>query len=174
MLASRSDPPLALARLRAGGQLAELRADDLRFSADEAGSLLREAIGGLPGAAVAALAARTEEWVAGLQLAGLSLRGQHDADVAGFVVSFGGSHRYVLDYLTEEVLDRQTGEQWRAAGEHPLAAAAGHFIGQIQRAQGRLDAALDTYQQALEITAPAGQPSMPAAGIAMVGMAEVA
>jgi LuxR family transcriptional regulator, maltose regulon positive regulatory protein len=111
VLASRSDPPLALPRLRAGGQLAELRADDLRFSADEARSLLREAIGGdLPGAAVAALAARTEGWVAGLQLAGLSLRGQHDADVARFVASFGGSHRYVLDYLTEEVLDRQDGE----------------------------------------------------------------
>ena len=111
VLASRSDPPLALPRLRAGGQLADLRADDLRFSADEARSLLREAIGGdLPGAAAAALAARTEGWVAGLQLAGLSLRGQHDADVARFVASFGGSHRYVLDYLTEEVLDRQDGE----------------------------------------------------------------
>ena len=111
VLASRSDPPLALPRLRADGQLTELRADDLRFSTDEAGSLLREAIGGdLPSAAVAALAARTEGWVAGLQLAGLSLRGPHGADVAGFVASFGGSHRYVLDYLTEEVLDRQAGE----------------------------------------------------------------
>ena len=106
VLASRSDPPLALARLRARGQLAELRADDLRFTADEAAALLRGALGAdLPDAAVAALAARTEGWAAGLQLAGLSLRGQ--ADVAGFVAAFSGSHRYVLDYLAGEVLDRQ-------------------------------------------------------------------
>ena len=108
-LASRSDPPLRLPRLRAGGQLAELRADDLRFSADEAAALLREAIDTeLPGSAVAALAARTEGWAAGLQLAALSLRGQ--ADPAGFVAAFSGSHRYVLDYLAEEVLDRQPEE----------------------------------------------------------------
>jgi LuxR family maltose regulon positive regulatory protein len=107
VLASRADPPLPLARLRARGQLAELRAAALRFTADEAAALLREAAGpGLPDAAVAALAARTEGWVAGLQLAGLSLQGQ--ADVAGFVASFSGSHRYVLDYLAEEVLERQS------------------------------------------------------------------
>ena len=106
VLASRADPPLPLARLRAGGQLAELRAADLRFTADEAAALLRESAGAdLPAAAVAALAARTEGWVAGLQLAALSLRGQ--ADPAGFVAAFSGSHRYVLDYLAEEVLDRQ-------------------------------------------------------------------
>jgi LuxR family transcriptional regulator, maltose regulon positive regulatory protein len=106
VLASRSDPPLPLARLRAGGQLAELRAADLRFTAEEAAALLRESAGAdLPAAAVAALAARTEGWVAGLQLAALSLRGQ--ADPAGFVAAFSGSHRYVLDYLAEEVLDRQ-------------------------------------------------------------------
>ena len=109
MLASRSDPPLPLPRLRAGGQLAELRAGELRFTAEEAAALLREAIGaGLPGAAVAALTARTEGWAAGLQLAALSLRGQ--ADPAGFVATFSGSHRYVLDYLAEEVLDRQPEE----------------------------------------------------------------
>jgi LuxR family transcriptional regulator, maltose regulon positive regulatory protein len=106
VLASRSDPPLPLARLRAGGQLAELRAAELRFTADEAAALLREAIGAdLPGTAVAALTARTEGWAAGLQLAGLSLRGQ--ADTARFVAAFSGSHRYVLDYLTGEVLERQ-------------------------------------------------------------------
>ena len=111
VLASRSDPPLPLARLRARGQLAEVRAAELRFTAAEAASLLREAIGAdLPGAAVAALAARSEGWAAGLQLAALSLRGQ--ADPAGFVASFGGSHRYVLDYLAGEVLDRQ-GERVR-------------------------------------------------------------
>ena len=107
VLASRSDPPLPLARLRARGQLAELRAADLRFTAEEAAALLREAAGAdLPGTAVAALAARTEGWAAGLQLAALSLRGQ--PDVAGFVAAFSGSHRYVLDYLAEEVLERQT------------------------------------------------------------------
>jgi ATP/maltotriose-dependent transcriptional regulator MalT len=106
VLASRVDPPFGLARLRAGGQLAELRDADLRFTSEEAGALLREAVGpDLPDGAVAALTARTEGWVAGLQLAGLSLRGQ--ADVDGFVASFSGSHRYVLDYLAEEVLDRQ-------------------------------------------------------------------
>src|SRR5580698_6754541 len=106
VLASRADPPLPLARLRAGGQLAELRTADLRFSEQEAAALLRESAGAdLPAAAVAALTARTEGWVAGLRLAALSLRGQ--ADPAGFVAAFSGSHRYVLDYLTEEVLDRQ-------------------------------------------------------------------
>ena len=106
VLASRSDPPLPLARLRAAGQLAELRTDDLRFTADEATALLHQATGAdLPDTAVAALEARTEGWVAGLQLAALSLRGQ--ADVAGFVAAFSGRHRYVLDYLGQEVLGHQ-------------------------------------------------------------------
>jgi LuxR family maltose regulon positive regulatory protein len=107
VLASRSDPPLPLARLRAAGQLAELRAAELRFTAEEAAALLREAVDAdLPGTTVAALAARTEGWAAGLQLAGLSLRGQRD--VTAFVAAFSGSHRYVLDYLTGEVLEGQT------------------------------------------------------------------
>jgi LuxR family transcriptional regulator, maltose regulon positive regulatory protein len=107
VLASRSDPPLPLARLRARGQLAELRAAELRFNAEEAAALLRESAGpGLPGAVVAALEARTEGWAAGLQLAALSLRGQ--ADPARFVAAFSGSHRFILDYLTGEVLDRQS------------------------------------------------------------------
>ena len=110
VLASRADPPLPLARLRARGQLAELRAGELRFTGDEAAALLQQVAAGsgmaLPDAAVAALAARTEGWAAGLQLAGLSLRGR--ADVAGFVAAFTGSHRYVLDYLAEEVLERQS------------------------------------------------------------------
>ncbi len=109
VLASRSDPPLPLARLRARGQLAEVRADDLRFTIGEAGALLQELIAS-PGRAlsdevVAALAARTEGWAAGLQLAALSLRGQ--SDVAGYVAAFTGSQRYVLDYLAEEVLEAQ-------------------------------------------------------------------
>jgi LuxR family maltose regulon positive regulatory protein len=109
VLASRADPPLPLARLRAGGQLVELREADLRFSAEEAAELLRTAVGAeLSEAAVAALGDRTEGWVAGLQLAALSLQGQ---DYIGAVVErFSGSHRYVLDYLAAEVLDRQPQE----------------------------------------------------------------
>ena len=107
VLASRSDPPLPLARLRARGQLAELRAADLRFTAAETAVLLRQEAAGfaLPDEAVAALAARTEGWAAGLQLAALSLRGKDD--VTGFVSAFTGSNRYVLDFLAEEVLERQ-------------------------------------------------------------------
>ena len=107
VLASRADPPLPLARLRARGQLTELRAADLRFTRDEAAVLLRTAVGPeLPEMAVAALEDRTEGWVAGLQLAALSLRDHPDP--SGFVATFSGSHRYLLDYLAEEVLDRQS------------------------------------------------------------------
>ena len=114
-LTSRSDPPLALARLRARGQLTELRAAELRFTPGEAAALLAQVAAApgaarpgapLPDAVAAALAARTEGWAAGLQLAGLSLRGQNDVD--GFVAAFTGSHRYVLDYLAEEVLEHQS------------------------------------------------------------------
>ncbi len=109
VIATRSDPPLPLPRLRARGQLAELRAADLRFTADEVGAVLREVWGlDLPADSVAALAARTEGWVSGLQLAALSLRGA--ADPARLVEEFTGSHRFVLDYLTEEVLERQSDE----------------------------------------------------------------
>jgi LuxR family maltose regulon positive regulatory protein len=108
-LAGRSDPPLPLARLRARGQLVELRAADLRFTHGEAGELLAAAPGpALPEALVSALGERTEGWAAGLQLAALSLRGR--ADVPAFVAEFSGSNRYVLDYLTEEVLDGQPPE----------------------------------------------------------------
>lgn len=110
VLASRTDPPLSLARWRARGQLTELRADGLRFTGEEAADLLREAAGPdvharLGDDAVAVLADRTEGWAAGLQLAALSLPGE--PDLAAFVATFSGSHRYVLDYLTEEVLRQQ-------------------------------------------------------------------
>ena len=95
-----------MARLRARGQLTELRAADLRFTAAESTELLRAAIGpDLSDSAASALAGRTEGWAAGLQLAVLSLHGR--GDVAGLVEAFSGSHRFVLDYLTEEILDRQ-------------------------------------------------------------------
>jgi LuxR family maltose regulon positive regulatory protein len=106
VLVSRADPPLPLARLRAGGRLAELRAADLVFNLSEAAALLGEAAGlPLGEDLVADLVARTEGWAAGLKLAGLSLPGQ--PDIARFVESFSGSHRYVLDYLAEEVLEQQ-------------------------------------------------------------------
>jgi LuxR family maltose regulon positive regulatory protein len=109
VVSGRAGPPLPLARLRARGQLAELRVAELRFTGEEAAALLGEAAGpGLPAPAVAALLARTEGWAAGLRLAGLSLRGH--ADAAGFVAAFSGSHRFVLDYLADEVLDDQPGE----------------------------------------------------------------
>jgi LuxR family maltose regulon positive regulatory protein len=112
VLASRSEPPLPLGRLRARGQLAELRAAELRFTAEEAAALLQRVAEGagsaLSDADVAALTARTEGWAAGLQLAGLSLRGQPDP--AGFVAAFSGSHRYVLDYLAGEALEHLDGQ----------------------------------------------------------------
>ena len=112
VLTSRADPPLALARLRARDELAELRAAELRFTAGEAAAMLQQvAAVALPDGAMTALAARTEGWAAGLQLAALSLRGQ--PDVARFVADFTGSHRYVLDFLAEEVLEQQS-EQVRA------------------------------------------------------------
>ena len=109
VVSGRADPPLPLARLRARGQLAELRAAELRFTTEEAAALLGAAAGPvLPDTAVVALTARTEGWAAGLQLAALSLRGR--TDPAGFVAAFSGSHRFVLDYLADEVLDGQPGQ----------------------------------------------------------------
>jgi LuxR family maltose regulon positive regulatory protein len=104
-IASRSDPPLPVARLRASGQLAELRAADLRFTPEEAAAFLREVWKlDLPPEAAAALEARTEGWAVGLQLAALSLQGRPDTEE--FLDAFTGTHRYVLDYLSEEVLGR--------------------------------------------------------------------
>ena len=106
VIASREDPDLSLARLRARGQLTELRAADLRFTSAEAAEFLNRVMGlNLSEANVAALEVRTEGWVAGLQLAALSMQGQ--TDPASFIQSFTGSHRFVLDYLMEEVLHRQ-------------------------------------------------------------------
>ncbi|MCC9077601.1 LuxR C-terminal-related transcriptional regulator [Litorilinea aerophila] len=106
VIVTREDPPLPLSRLRARGQLTELRARDLRFTPDEAAVFLNQAMGlALSAEAVAALEARTEGWIAGLQLAALSLQGR--ADPSGFIQTFTGSHRFVLDYLVEEVLQRQ-------------------------------------------------------------------
>ena len=99
MIATREDPSLPLARLRARGQLTEVRAADLRFTRAEAAAFLRQAMGlPLDTDAIAALEARTEGWIAGLQLAAISMQG-HDHDRAAFIDSFTGSHRFVMDYL---------------------------------------------------------------------------
>ncbi len=112
LLTTRTDPPLPLARLRAGGQMTEIRARDLRFTSDEARQFFSHAMQlDLADEAAKALQERTEGWAAGLQLAGLALQGQ--SAPAAFIETFRGSHRYVLDYLAEEVL-RQQGEEVRA------------------------------------------------------------
>ena len=103
VIATREDPDLPLARLRARDQLTELRVKDLRFTESEAAEFLNQAMGlRLTAEDIAALETRTEGWIAGLQLAALSMQGLHDT--AGFIQSFTGSHRFVLDYLLEEVL----------------------------------------------------------------------
>jgi LuxR family transcriptional regulator, maltose regulon positive regulatory protein len=107
IIATREDPNLPLARLRARGQLAELRAADLRFTPSEAAEFLEGAMGlSLSAEDIAALETRTEGWIAGLQLAAISLQGRKDA--TNFIESFTGSHHFVLDYLVEEVLQQQS------------------------------------------------------------------
>jgi LuxR family maltose regulon positive regulatory protein len=109
VFATRADPPLPLARLRGRGQLTELHAADLRFTSSEAGAYFNETMAlDLSAEHVAALEQRTEGWIVGMQLAALSLQGHEN--VAGFIRAFSGSQRYVLDYLTEEVLIRQPQE----------------------------------------------------------------
>jgi LuxR family transcriptional regulator, maltose regulon positive regulatory protein len=104
VLATRSDPMLPLARLRASGELAEVRTDDLRFGASEADQLLNDVLGlGLAQADIQLLHRRTEGWAAGLYLAALSLAGH--ADTAGFIRTFAGDNRHIVDYLMAEVLD---------------------------------------------------------------------
>jgi len=106
VIVTRADPPLPLARLRARGELAEIRAADLRFTPDEAAGYLNGSMAlGLSVGDVAALEGRTEGWIAALQLAALSIQGRED--VAGFIAGFSGDDRYIVDYLAEEVLHRQ-------------------------------------------------------------------
>jgi LuxR family maltose regulon positive regulatory protein len=109
VISTRADPALPLARLRARGELREVRAADLRFTHDEAAAYLAETADlSLAEGDVAALEARTEGWIASLQLAALSLRGR--ADPSAFIADFAGDDRYVVDYLAEEVLDREPPE----------------------------------------------------------------
>jgi LuxR family maltose regulon positive regulatory protein len=105
-ITTREDPNLPLARLRVRNQLTELRVTDLRFTPSEAAEFLDQVMGlSLSAEDIAALEARTEGWIAGLQLAALSMKGQQD--VHGFIQAFAGDHRYIVDYLVEEVLQRQ-------------------------------------------------------------------
>jgi LuxR family maltose regulon positive regulatory protein len=109
IIATRADPPLALSRLRARDMLTEIRAADLRFSMEEAEKFLNGSMGlHLEGKDVAELERRTEGWAVGLQMAAISLRGRDGTDA--FIAGFTGSNRYVLDYLTDEVVSRQPGE----------------------------------------------------------------
>jgi len=107
IIATREDPDLPLARLRALGKMTELRAADLRFTASEAAEFLNRVMGlNLSAADISALETRTEGWIAGLQLAAISMQGHQDA--ASFIQSFTGSHHFVMDYLVEEVLQQQS------------------------------------------------------------------
>jgi LuxR family maltose regulon positive regulatory protein len=106
LLLTRIDPPLPLFRLRARDQLLEIRAEQLRFTREETTAFLNEVMGlRLPPDDIVAMNARTEGWIAGLQLAALSM--QACKDIPGFVSAFTGSHRHIMDYLTEEVLQLQ-------------------------------------------------------------------
>jgi LuxR family maltose regulon positive regulatory protein len=109
VIGSRADPPLPLARLRAKGQLHELRASDLRFTKEESAQFLNEVMRlDLTENLVDELETRTEGWIAGLQLAALSMAGT--TDKAEFISRYTGSHRYLVDYLLEEVVNRQSAE----------------------------------------------------------------
>jgi LuxR family maltose regulon positive regulatory protein len=110
VIAARADPPLPLARLRARGQLMELRQADLCFTPEEAAAFLNQRMGlNLAAADVAALDRRTEGWIAGLHMAALALQGiSAERDASAFIAAFTGAHRYILDYLLEEVLNRES------------------------------------------------------------------
>ncbi|HSB66510.1 MAG TPA: LuxR C-terminal-related transcriptional regulator [Anaerolineales bacterium] len=106
VLITRTDPPLPLSHLRVRNQMVEIRADQLRFTQSEVAELVNHLMGfSLSNAEISAMHARTEGWIAGLQLAGLSM--QDCKDIPGFITAFSGSHHYIVDYLAEEVLKHQ-------------------------------------------------------------------
>lgn len=108
VITTREDPALPLARLRARNQLTEVRVADLRFTEDEAADFLNQVMGlNLSAEDIAALEARTEGWVARLQLAALSMQGHASRDTTEFIRSFSEANQFVLDYLLEEVLKKQ-------------------------------------------------------------------
>lgn len=112
VMITRADPPFPLGRLRARGQMVELRAADLRFTSNEVQAFLQSTMALMLNAEeITVLEARTEGWPAGLQLAALALRGH--TDPAAFVTDFAGSHHYIVEYLTEEVIHQQPGDVQR-------------------------------------------------------------
>ena len=111
VLTTREDPPLALARMRVRNELTEIRASDLMFRQEETERFMRSTMGlNLTERVVQVLEGRTEGWIAGLQLAAISLQGKDEQGIEAFIQSFGGSHRYVIDYLVEEVLQEQSAQ----------------------------------------------------------------
>ncbi|MBS1251661.1 MAG: HTH-type transcriptional regulator MalT [Anaerolineales bacterium] len=142
IIATRVDPPLPIARLRGRGQLTELRADDLRFTVQEATSFLNEAMGlNLSAADVDALETRTEGWVVGLQMASLAIQARSSQarfsmpgqeDVSEFIEAFSGSHRFILDYLREPATDNRLASfisgGVRRCERAARARAAGYFL----------------------------------------------
>jgi LuxR family maltose regulon positive regulatory protein len=106
VIATRADPPLPISRLRGRGELIELRQADLSFTPDEVNAYLKTAVSlDLADDTIASLTARTEGWITGLQMAALSMRERDD--IAGFIAAFSGSHEYIADYLSDEVLSQQ-------------------------------------------------------------------
>ena len=109
VISTRSDPPMPIARWRAHGQMTEIRGNDLRFSNEETAALIRTLTGHeLSADEINTLSTKTEGWAAGLQMAALSLQGK--SDIAGYIKTFSGSNRYIMDYLVEEVLHGQSKE----------------------------------------------------------------
>jgi LuxR family maltose regulon positive regulatory protein len=108
VLVTRVDPPLPLARLRGRGQMSEIRDRDLRFTPEEAAQYLNDVMAlDLPAEAISTLEGRTEGWIAGLQMAGISVQGRESSGVTDFIEAFRGTNRFILDYLMEEVLEQQ-------------------------------------------------------------------
>ena len=109
VLSSRADPPWPLSRMRARGEMAEIRANDLRFTIEEVTNFLNDVMGfDLSPTDIHLLESRTEGWIAGLQMAALSMQGR--SDLSGFIKALSGSHRFIMDYLVEEVIDKQSRE----------------------------------------------------------------
>ena len=148
VLGSRSDPPLPLARLRARGQMAELHAADLRFTRDEAAQFLNTTMRlGLPSEMVAEIERRTEGWVAGLQLVALSIAGR--ADGASYAARIGGRNRYLVEYLLQEVVERQPAEIQRfLLSTSVLERLSGPLCDALVGSQSASDAILRRLEQA--------------------------
>ncbi len=109
VITTRHDPPLPLSRLRGRGQMTEIRQDDLRFTPEEAAAFLNRSMGlRLTPSEISALEEHTEGWITGLQLAALSMQGRDRAGITQFIADFSGRYHYILEYLTDEVLQRQS------------------------------------------------------------------